>query len=131
MINSLAYYTDDLMADIHWLRPGVQTETAGKMVGQAWDISKCPMLLAACCLASVGHLDAVQPNRPIGNYEVYKARVLKEISKRMSTSEAAVSNETLSALGCLVSFEVSNLWRDSIFHFLLIPDRCPRVVEKQ
>lgn len=66
------------------------------------------MLLAACCLASVGHLDAVQPNRPVGNYEVYKARVLKEISKRMSTSEAAVSNETLSALGCLVSFEVSH-----------------------
>lgn len=65
------------------------------------------MLLAACCLASVGHLDAVQPNRPRGNYDFYKANVLRKISKRMHSVELATSDETICALACLLSFEVS------------------------
>lgn len=66
------------------------------------------MLLAACCLASVGHLDAVQPNRPGGNYHLYKARVLREVSQRMQSSITATSDETIGTLGCLLSFEVGN-----------------------
>ena len=66
------------------------------------------MLLAACCLASVGHLDAVQPNRPGGAYALYKARVLREVSERMRSPETATSDETIGTLGCLLSFEVSN-----------------------
>jgi hypothetical protein len=67
------------------------------------------MLLAACCLASVGHLDAVQPNRPAGNYEVYKARVLSGVSERMRLAETATSDETVGALALLTSFEVRSL----------------------
>lgn len=90
------------------------------------------MLLAACCLASVGHLDAVQPNRPGGNYELYKARVLTEISKRMRTSEAATSDETLGALGCLVSFEVSLCERwQSLVNMADTNCRCPGAAERQ
>jgi hypothetical protein len=65
------------------------------------------MLLAACCLASVGHLDAVQPGRPSGQYELYKARVLREINARMRQPDTATSHETVGALGLLTSFEVS------------------------
>lgn len=66
------------------------------------------MLLTACCIASVGHLDAVQPNQPGGNYRLYKARLLQEIRERMKWPETATSDETVGALGCLLSFEVSN-----------------------
>lgn len=50
-------------ADLSWLRPGVDQETSWRVLSQAWARAQCPMLLAACCLASVGHLDAIQPNR--------------------------------------------------------------------
>ncbi|KAK4495820.1 hypothetical protein PRZ48_013088 [Zasmidium cellare] len=101
---------------LHWLLPGVETETAGKMLGQAWDQSQCPMLLAACCLASVGHLDAVQPNRPPGNYEVYKANVLRHISKRMQSPDLATSDQTIGALACLLSFEMSKGSPEALTH---------------
>ena len=77
------------------------------------------MLLAACCLASVGHLDAVQPNRPGGNYHLYKARVLREVSQRMQSSITATSDETIGTLGCLLSFEVSG-WSKLAFKVMLI-----------
>lgn len=86
------------------------------MLGQAWDQSREPMLLAACCLASVGHLDAVQPDRPPGNYEVYKASVLRHISKRMQAPETAISDETIGALACLLSFEVSTATVEALLH---------------
>ncbi|KAF2165834.1 hypothetical protein M409DRAFT_55694 [Zasmidium cellare ATCC 36951] len=101
---------------LHWLLPGVETKTAGKMLGQAWDQSQCPMLLAACCLASVGHLDAVQPNRPPGNYEVYKANVLRHISRRMQSPDLATTDETVGALACLLSFEMSKGSTEALTH---------------
>jgi len=64
------------------------------------------MRLAACCLQSVGHLDAVQPGRPSGNYAVYKARVLREVADRMCVAGTAISDETVAALALLTSFEV-------------------------
>lgn len=81
----------------------------------AWESSSSPMLLVASCLASVGHLDAVQPNRPGGNYEVYKARVLREVSKRMRSSDSATSEEVMGALALLTSFEVSLVAQSLIF----------------
>ena len=97
----------DYCTDIQWLRPGVDSEFVAKTLAQVWESSSCPMLLASCCLASVGHLDAVQPNRPSGDYAMYKARVLREVSERMQASETATSDETIGALSQLLSFEVS------------------------
>ena len=74
------------------------------------------MLLAACCLSSVGHLDAVQPNRPGGKYALYKARVLREVSKRMQTPSTATSDETIGTLSCLLSFEISRCSGEALTH---------------
>ena len=94
--------------DIHWLQPGVDADATSSVLSRAWETSQCPMLLAGCCLASAGHLDAVQPNRPGGNYAFYKARVLREVSERMQSPTTATSDETIGTLGCLLSFEVSD-----------------------
>nr|POF03900.1 hypothetical protein CFP56_21656 [Quercus suber] len=75
-----------------------------------------PFLLAACCLASVGHLDAVQPNRPGGNYEFYKGRVLREVRQRMKSSATATAHETVSALALLTSFEMSRCSEEALTH---------------
>ena len=74
------------------------------------------MLLAACCLASVGHLDAVQPNRPSGDYTVYKDRVLREVRERIRSPISATSNETIGALACLLSFEMSRGSGEALTH---------------
>lgn len=100
-----------LTPDVHWLRPGIDGQHAGSVLTQAWDNSRCPMLIAACCLASVGHLDAVQPNRPGGNYELYKARVLREVSHRMRSPDTAITDATVGALGMLTSYEVRKDYR--------------------
>ncbi|KAF2725009.1 hypothetical protein K431DRAFT_116892 [Polychaeton citri CBS 116435] len=92
---------------MRWLHPGIDPTTAGRLLSDAWNSSQDPMLLAACCLASVGHLDAVQPNRPGGDYTTYRARVLKELSERMRVPSTAVSDETVGTLACLLSFELS------------------------
>lgn len=92
---------------MRWLQPGIDVSTAGRLLSDAWDSSQDLMLLAACCLASVGHLDAVQPNRPGGDYTTYRAHVLKELSERMRVPSTAVSDETVGTLACLLSFELS------------------------
>lgn len=69
------------------------------------------MLLAACSLASIGYLDAVQPARARSNEALFKARVLKEMSIRMCDIRTATSEATISALLLLTSFEVSwTIW---------------------
>ena len=84
----------------------MDSETAEGVLSSAWETSQCPMLLAACCLASVGHLDAVQPHPPTGNYALYKARILQEVSERMQSPASATSDEVIGTLACLLSFEV-------------------------
>lgn len=65
------------------------------------------MLLAANCLAAVGGLDAADSSRPSGLEAVFKGRVLKEVQVRMQSSLAATTDETMSTLLFLVSYEVS------------------------
>lgn len=104
--------------DINWLQPGVDAEAANGILTSARETSQCPMLLAGCCLASVGHLDAVQPNRPGGNYALYKARVLRAVSERLQSPATATHDGTIGTLGCLLSFEVGET--GSIVVLLLI-----------
>lgn len=66
------------------------------------------MLLAANCLAAVGGLDAADRSRPSGLEAVYKGRVLREVQIRMQSSVSATTDETMSTLLFLVSYEVSH-----------------------
>lgn len=66
------------------------------------------MLLAANCLAAVGGLDAADRNRPSGLEVVFKGRILHEIQIRMKSSLAATTDETMSTLLFLVSYEVKS-----------------------
>ncbi|KAF2159057.1 hypothetical protein M409DRAFT_30478 [Zasmidium cellare ATCC 36951] len=99
-----------------WLRPDIKADFAGKPIDQAWDISPCSMLLAANCLAAIGGLDAADRNRPSGLEVVFKGRVLHEIQIRMQSSLAATTDETMSTLLFLVSYEFYRLNPEAITH---------------
>lgn len=95
------------MAGFQFLRPDIKADFAGKRIDHAWDLAPCPMLLAANCLAAVGGLDAMDRNRPSGLEAVFKGRVLREVRIRMQSAVAATTDETMSTLMLLVSYEVS------------------------
>lgn len=81
-------------------------EAASTVVGHIWGQDRSPMLLAACCLVLVGHLDAVQPGRPTGTHEFYKAKIIREIFQRVQSPDSATTDETIAALACLLAYEV-------------------------
>lgn len=72
-----------------------------------WNVSECPMILGALVLAALGHIEVISPDMPAGNTIAYKARLLREVSRRMVSTETAASDSTITALMMLTSFEVS------------------------
>lgn len=91
---------------MRWLRPDIDSDATAAAFALAWEDTKSPMLLAACSLASIGHIGTIDTNAPNSHCAVYKDRVLREVAKRMQSPETAVSDETIAGLACLLSFEV-------------------------
>ncbi|KAF2164095.1 hypothetical protein M409DRAFT_25442 [Zasmidium cellare ATCC 36951] len=87
---------------LHQLRPLVSSEHATAVISTAWKLSPCPMLLAACSLAGAGEIQ--NASQPEG---IYKAKVLHELRERMRFPETSQSDETISALMFLTSFDLS------------------------
>lgn len=75
-------------------------------MNQDWQKAPNPMILASACLLAIGDLDAVTPARPSGNALLFKTRLLREIRLRMTAFQTALSDDTVSALLMLTSFEV-------------------------
>ena len=62
------------------------------------------MIVAAAFLGAIGHLDAAYPERPKANDAVYKAIVLREITRRIQYKN--YEDETVASLLKLASYEV-------------------------
>ncbi|QIW95065.1 hypothetical protein AMS68_000583 [Peltaster fructicola] len=101
---------------LDWLCPGINATLAAEVLSSRQDMETCPTVLAALCLASVGHLDAVRGSDTPLDYALYKARVFRNINERMKASSSAVSDETIGYLACLLSYEMSKGSRESILH---------------
>lgn len=71
------------------------------------------MLLAACSLAGAG--ETQNASQPEG---IYKAKVLHELRERMRFPETAQSDETISALMFLTSFDVSVVSVDDLVEYV-------------
>lgn len=101
---------------IHWLCPTIDATAAAEVLTARQDISTSPTVLAALCLGSIGHLDAVRHTDSAFNSATYKARVYKDITERMKFASTATSSETVGCLACLLSFEMSTGSKASGLH---------------
>ena len=91
-----------------WIRPNVAVAEAEKIVIQAWQKAPDRVVLASQTLAAVAFLDSMdlQPDCSMRNVTLYKQTALKEVTRRLRSTATAASDETITCLRNIVSFEV-------------------------
>ncbi|KAJ8607787.1 hypothetical protein MRB53_040083 [Persea americana] len=80
------------------------------LVQRHWQHSVWLLLVVSSVTSECSHADlidfgAVRQGEPAFEYDLYKARVYRDINERMKTSETAVTDETVGYLACLLSYE--------------------------
>lgn len=91
---------------VTWLLPVGFGDRASDVLHSVWQHWPSPFMLAPSLLASIGYLEATQPGRPRCNDSIFKAKLLREINKRMTYDPTSTSDAMISALLLLTSFEV-------------------------
>lgn len=92
-----------------WMRPELRADDAEKIIARAWEKAPNRMTLSSLTLAAVAFLDAVdmEPDSSMRNVALYKQAALREVGLRLQCASTATSDETITCLGNIISFEVS------------------------
>lgn len=92
-----------------WLSSSIleTTDTPPKRDYGSYDNKTARMLLCALALKSRGHLEAVRSDRPEFEKHLVKTGVLALLNKRLKNASKALEDNTIGALACLASYEVS------------------------
>lgn len=94
-----------------WMRPELRADDAEKIIAHAWEKAPNRMTLSSLTLAAVAFLDAVdmEPDSSMRNVALYKQAALQEVGLRLRCASTATSDETITCLGNIISFEVGSV----------------------
>lgn len=90
-----------------WLIPDESERPASFDMTGSMDSTTSEMLLFALCLKSIGHMEALNPGQTTYNRRLFKTKVLSICNLHLKDPAKALEDETLGALACLTSYEVS------------------------
>ena len=92
----------------NWMRPELGLDEAQALIARAWERAPNRMTLSSLTLAAVAFLDAVdmEPDSSMRNIGLYKQAALQEVGLRLQSASTATSDETITCMGNIISFEV-------------------------
>jgi hypothetical protein len=99
-----------------WLTSSGPMENAIQEPASSPDTTTSQMILYALCLKSIGHLESIDPRSITADKYLFKTRVLALVNTRLKDPAKALDDQTIGALACLTSYEISSGSTEAMMH---------------